>query len=254
MGNCTRPAKDHNAKLHPMKIAIIGYGKMGHEIETVLTDRGHEITLRATTGNPFSVADLQGTDVAIEFSRPESAIDNIMTCFDANCPVVVGTTGWYNRMPEVRTVCGQRNQAFFYATNFSIGVNVVFHLNKILAGIMNGLPEYEPGILEIHHVAKRDQPSGTAITLAEGILESLPHKTKWVNELASATDELTIISQREGDVPGTHVINYTSPVDNISLVHQATNRRGFALGAVKAAEWLKDRKGIFTMKDMLRFN
>ncbi len=235
-----------------MKIALLGYGKMGKEIEAVLLERGHEITLRSTASTPFLPADLAGSDVAIEFSEPSSAVDNIFKCFEANCPVVVGTTGWYTRMPEVRNECQSGNHSLFYATNFSIGVNVLFHLNKELARVMNQFDEYEPGILEIHHLAKLDKPSGTAITLAEGILENFPSKTKWVNELAQNKDELTIISQREGEVPGTHVINYTSSVDNISLVHQANNRRGFALGAVKAAEWLKEKNGIFTMNDMLK--
>ena len=236
-----------------MKVALLGYGKMGKEIEEVLLQCGHEITLRSSAHAPFKPADLEGTDVAIEFSEPDSAVDNIFKCFDANCPVVVGTTAWYMRMPEVRNECLSRNQSLFYATNFSIGVNIVFHLNKELAKIMNQFPEYEPGILEVHHLAKLDKPSGTAITIAEGILENYPDKTKWVNDLAHERGELTIISQREGEVPGTHVINYTSDVDNISLVHQANNRRGFALGAVKAAEWLKEKKGMFTMTDMLKF-
>lgn len=236
-----------------MKIALIGYGKMGQEIEAILLQRGHEISLRSTSSTPFKPEDLAGTDVAIEFSQPESAVDNIFKCFEANCPVVVGTTGWYMRMPEVRQECESRNQSLFYATNFSIGVNILFHINKELAKIMNQFNEYEPGILEIHHTAKLDKPSGTAITIAEGILENYPAKTKWVNDLAEQPEELTIISQREGEVPGTHVINYTSKVDNISLVHQALNRQGFALGAVKAVEFLAGKKGIYNMTDMLKF-
>jgi 4-hydroxy-tetrahydrodipicolinate reductase len=237
-----------------MKIALIGYGKMGHEIESILLKKGHEITLRSTEQTPFKPADLAGADVAIEFTRPDSAVDNIYKCFDANCPVVVGTTGWYTRLPEVRTECLNRGQALLHATNFSIGVNVLFHINRIMAEVMQDFEEYEPGILEIHHQAKLDKPSGTAITLAEGILENYPSKTRWVNELAQHPEELTIISQREGEVPGTHVINYTSAVDNLSLVHQANNRQGFALGAVKAAEFLHGKKGIFTMNDMLKFS
>ncbi len=227
---------------------------MGHEIESVLLKRGHEITLRSTASSPFKPEDLAGSDVAIEFSQPESAVENIFKCFDANCPVVVGTTGWYMRMPEVRNECQSRNQTMMYATNFSIGVNVLFHINKLMAQIMREFEEYEPGILEIHHTAKLDKPSGTAITLAEGILENIPKKTKWVNDLAQQPEELTIISQREGEVPGTHVINYTSAVDNLSLVHQANNRQGFALGAVKAAEFIVGKKGVFTMNDMLKFS
>jgi 4-hydroxy-tetrahydrodipicolinate reductase len=236
-----------------LKIAIIGYGKMGHEIESILTQRGHEITLRATSHAPFKPEDLVGTDVALEFTNPTSAAENILKCFEANCPVVVGTTGWYSRMNEIKDECAAKNQSLFYATNFSIGVNIMFHFNKELAKLMDRFEEYEPGILEIHHLAKLDKPSGTAITIAEGILENIPRKSKWVNELAQNPDELTIISQREGEVPGTHVVNYTSSVDNISLVHQAVNRKGFALGAVKAAEWLHGKKGVYTMNDMLKF-
>lgn len=226
---------------------------MGKEIEEILISRGHEITLRADSHAPFKPEDLKGTDVVIEFSRPETAVDNIFKCFDAQVPVVVGTTGWYMRMPEVREACLAGNKTLFYATNFSIGVNIVFHLNKQLAKIMSQYDEYEPGILEVHHLAKIDKPSGTAITLAEGIMENIPRKTKWVNQAAEEKEELTIISQREGEVPGTHVINYTSQVDNISLVHQAVNRKGFALGAVKAAEWITGKTGVFTMNDMLQF-
>lgn len=236
-----------------MKVAIIGYGKMGQEVEAVLQQLGHEVSLRCDEKSPFKPEDLAGSDVAIEFSRPEVAVDNIFKCFDANCPVVVGTTGWYMRMPEVRNECTSRNQSMLYATNFSIGVNVLFHLNKELARIMEKFPEYEPNILEIHHLAKLDKPSGTAITLAEGIIENIPNIKEWVNELSEDKEKLTIISQREGEVPGTHVINYTSSVDNISLVHQANNRRGFALGAVKAAEWLVGKKGMYSIQDFLKF-
>lgn len=236
-----------------MKVAIIGYGKMGREIEEILIQRGHEITLRSTAEAPFIPSDLAGTDVAIEFTTPETAVDNIYKCFEANCPVVVGTTGWYNRLNELKSAVAERNQSLLYASNFSIGVNLVFHINKILAQAMDQLDEYDPAILEIHHTAKLDKPSGTAITLAEGILDNLKRKTKWVNDSTVDSSELSIISQREGEVPGTHVVTYTSPVDHISLVHQAINRKGFALGAVKAAEWLKDKKGSFSMNDFLKF-
>lgn len=236
-----------------MKVAIIGYGKMGNEIEQILLSRGHEITLRSTVETPFKPEDLKGSDVAIEFTAPDSAVDNIYKCFEANCPVVVGTTGWYNRLNEIKSAAAERNQSMLYASNFSIGVNLVFHVNKLLATMMDQLDEYDPFILEIHHAAKLDNPSGTAITLAEGILENLKRKSKWVNDAATNDDELSIISQRQGDVPGTHVITYSSPVDNISLVHQAINRKGFALGAVKAAEWLKDKKGCFSIHDFLKF-
>jgi 4-hydroxy-tetrahydrodipicolinate reductase len=236
-----------------MNVAIIGYGKMGKEVETILQQMGHTISLRSDEKSPFKAEDLNGSDVAIEFTRPESAVDNIFKCFDANCPVVVGTTGWYMRMPEVRNECLSRNQSMLYATNFSIGVNVLFHLNKELARIMERFPEYEPDILEIHHLAKLDKPSGTAITLAEGILENIPRKKEWINDASESNDALSIISEREGEVLGTHIINYKSDVDNISLTHQAVNRRGFALGAVKAAEWLVGKKGCYSIHDFLKF-
>jgi 4-hydroxy-tetrahydrodipicolinate reductase len=236
-----------------MNVAILGYGKMGLEIETILKERNHNIALRSSSESPFKPEDLQGIDMAIEFSQPDAAVDNIFKCFEADCPVVVGTTGWYQRLQEVRGECESRGQSMIYASNFSIGVNVLFHVNKVLAEIMDKLDEYEPGLMEIHHIGKLDKPSGTAITLAEDLLARNTHKTKWVNQLASNPDELTIISQRDGEVPGTHVVNYTSPVDNISIVHQANNRRGFALGAVKAAEWLKDKKGCYSINDFLKF-
>ncbi len=236
-----------------MKVAIIGYGKMGHEVEIVLNELGHEVCLRSDEHSPLMPQDLAHCQVAIEFTRPDSAVDNIYKCFEANCPIVVGTTGWYTRLPEVRTECLNRKQSMLYASNFSIGVNVLFHLNKELARIMEKFPEYDPNILEIHHTAKLDKPSGTAITLAEGIMELNSRKTSWINEPTSDVSQLSIISQRQGDVPGTHVVNYNSTVDNISLVHQAVNRRGFALGAVKAAEWILGKQGCFSIHDFLKF-
>ena len=236
-----------------MNIAIIGYGKMGKEIEKVLVERGHTITLRSSEQVPFFAADLKGTDVAIEFTRPDKAAENILKCFDANCPVVVGTTGWYTRLPEIRDLALSTGQSILYSSNFSIGVNVVFHLNRELARIMNTLPEYEPAISEIHHAAKLDAPSGTAITLAEGILEEIPGKTSWVSGAAMANDQLPVFSERTGDVPGTHIITYESASDKITLMHEARNRSGFAMGAAKAAEWLHGKKGCFTMKDFLKF-
>lgn len=227
---------------------------MGHEIEKVLVERGHEITLRSTTQSPFKPEDLLGTDVAIEFSRPDSAVDNIYKCIAARCSVVVGTTGWYGRLPEVKSEAEKAGIGLLHATNFSIGVNVLFHLNERLARIMDNMDGYEPGIVEIHHLQKLDKPSGTAITLAEGIIENYSRKKKWVNDITHVEDELTIVSKREGEVPGTHVINYTSSADHISLVHQAENRSGFARGAVLAAEWMKGKKGVYTMKDVLKFN
>ncbi len=236
-----------------MKIALLGYGKMGKEIETVLSERGHTVSLCVDKDRPFLARDLEGTDIAIEFSTPGSAVENIFRCFEANCPVVVGTTGWYSRLPEVKTEALSSAQSILYATNFSVGVNILFHLNRELARIMNNFRDYEPGMIEIHHTAKLDKPSGTAITLAEGIIDKLERKTKWVNDLATHADELSIVSQREGDVPGTHMITYSGKDDNISLIHEAKGRRGFATGAVLAAEWLLGKKGVYTIHDFLKF-
>ncbi|MDZ4824329.1 MAG: dihydrodipicolinate reductase C-terminal domain-containing protein [Flavobacteriales bacterium] len=236
-----------------MKIAILGYGKMGHEIEAIANERGHDITIRSCTHKPFRPEDLSGSDVAIEFSQPDAAVNNILKCFDANCPIVVGTTGWYMRLPEVRTEALNRKQAILYSTNFSIGVNVLFHINRELARVMDALNEYEPAIHEIHHIHKLDKPSGTAITLAEGLMENFSRKKKWMNNASVNADELAVTSERTDAVPGTHVVTYDSPVDTLSIRHEAKNRKGFALGAVKAAEWLKGRTGVFSMNDFLKF-
>lgn len=236
-----------------MQIALLGYGKMGHELETVLSARGHTVTVKASSQHPAMVESLKGSDVAIEFSRPDAAVDHILMCFDAGIPVVVGTTGWFGRLPEVRLEAAQRGGTLLYASNFSIGVQVMFHMNRMLASIMDTIDEYEPGIMEIHHTAKVDSPSGTAITLAEGILDQIKRKEHWVNHLAEHPNELSIISQREGEVPGTHMVTWNSRTDNISLIHEARNRSGFALGAVKAAEWLQGKRGVYTMHDFLKF-
>lgn len=236
-----------------MKIALLGYGKMGKEIESILLQRGHEVSLRASSEHPFTASDLQGTDVAIEFSKPELAVENMFKCFEAKCPVVVGTTGWYGRLEEVKTVCSEKKSTLLYSTNFSIGVNVVFHINRQLARIMNQLGQYEPSIKEIHHLAKLDAPSGTGITLAEGILDEIKRKDHWVNRASEKADELALESERLGEVPGTHEIVYDSEVDTITLIHQAKNRKGFALGSVLAAEWLVNNPGIHTMNDFLKF-
>jgi 4-hydroxy-tetrahydrodipicolinate reductase len=234
-----------------MNIALIGYGKMGHEIEQILLQRGHTITLRSTRSTPFKASDLADTDVAIEFTEPHSAVDNILKCFEAGIPVIVGTTGWYTRMPEVREACAKMNGGLFTASNFSIGVNILFKVNKELARIMSDFNEYTPSMEEIHHTAKRDAPSGTAITLAEGILENYPNRDGWINESTEDAHKLGIVSRREGEVPGTHIVRYSSGVDEIQLVHQAYNRKGFALGAVKAAEYMHGKKGVFGMSDLL---
>ena len=234
-----------------MNIALIGYGKMGKEIEQILLQRGHSVTLRSTRSAPFKAQDLAGTNVAIEFTEPHSAVDNIMKCFEAGVPVIVGTTGWYMRMPEVHEACASMNGGLFTASNFSIGVNILFKVNKELARIMSDFEEYTPSMEEIHHTAKRDAPSGTAITLAEGILENYPNRDGWINESTEDTHKLGIVSRREGEVPGTHIVRYASAVDEIQLVHQAYNRKGFALGAVKSAEFMHGKKGVFGMSDLL---
>lgn len=236
-----------------MKIALIGYGKMGKEIEKIALDRGHEIVLKIDITNPedLNIRNLQKADVAIEFTMPSLAVNNYQLCFEAGIPVVSGTTGWLDRQAEVFENCKNLNGTFFYASNFSLGVNIFFSLNKKLAALMANRDEYKIELTEIHHTQKKDAPSGTAITLAEGIMENLPTKTKWVNQTTEKSDELGIISERIGEVPGTHTIKYDSEVDNIEITHCAKSRKGFALGAVLAAEFSHGKKGILTMNDLL---
>ncbi|MGZ4049019.1 MAG: 4-hydroxy-tetrahydrodipicolinate reductase, partial [Bacteroidia bacterium] len=235
-----------------MNIALIGYGKMGKEIEQIALSRGHKIVLKVESKNAatYSTEELKKADVAIEFSTPESAVNNINKCFDAGVPVVIGTTGWLERMDEIKQKCIEKNQTLFYASNYSIGVNLFFKLNEYLAKLMNAYPEYNASMEEVHHVHKLDSPSGTAISLANHIIENLEKKFKWVNTSTSEKNELEIISKRIDEVPGTHTVTYKSDVDEISITHLAYNRKGFALGAVVAAEWLKDKKGIFGMTDL----
>lgn len=236
-----------------MKIAIIGYGKMGKEIEKIALDRGHEIVLKIDITNPedLTVANLQKADAAIEFTIPTSAVANYKLCFEAGTPVVSGTTGWLEHLPEVHELCKTMNGTFFYTSNYSLGVNIFFALNKRLAELMAGHPEYKIEMKEIHHTQKLDAPSGTAITLAEGIMEKNPEVTGWVNQSTSDKNELGIISEREGQVPGTHIINYDSEVDYIEITHCAKNRKGLAFGAVLAAEYSYGKKGILSMNDLL---
>ena len=236
-----------------MKIAIVGYGKMGKEIEQIAIARGHEIVIKISEAITEQTLGLNGVDVAIEFSRPDAAANNIIELSKRGVPVVCGTTGWYNRLDEVKAYVHENDTALLYSTNFSIGVNIIFHLNKILANVMHSLDEYDPRILEIHHVHKLDKPSGTAITLAEGILNELKRKEHWKLDEVSNPSELLITSERTDEVPGTHSIIYESSIDKIELNHIAKNRVGFALGAVKAAEWLHDKKGTYTMRDYLKF-
>lgn len=236
-----------------MKIALIGYGKMGKEIEKIALDRGHEIVLIIDINNPGDLTseNLKKADVVIEFTVPASALNNYKLCFEAGVPVVSGTTGWLDKREEVHQLCRAANATFFHTTNFSLGVNIFFAVNKRLAQLMANRGEYKVEMTEIHHTQKLDAPSGTAITLAEGILENIPTKTSWVNQSTEKVEELGIISEREGQVPGTHIVKYDSEVDYIEITHCAKSRKGFAFGAVLAAEYSVGKKGILTMNDLL---
>lgn len=248
-----------------MNIALLGYGKMGRIIEKIATDRKHDVILKIDFYNQqdLTVENLKKADVAIEFSTPGSVLSNIMHCFDAGVPVIVGTTGWYENLPEIKRQCLQGDHTMLYASNFSVGVNIFFHLNKMLARLMNNYPYYDVQVEEIHHTQKIDSPSGTAITIAEGIIENLDSKKEWVNILSSEgddsasdsikNDQLLIESFRIENVPGTHTVIYDSEVDMIELKHTAHNRNGFALGAVLAAEWIQRKKGFFSVEEMFDF-
>lgn len=236
-----------------MKIALIGYGKMGKAIEEIALEREHSVVLRIDESNAseLNAANLQQADVAIEFTGPESAYANIMKCLEAGTPVVCGSTGWLSRMEEVKQACQKHKGGFLYASNFSIGVNILFALNKKLASLMAGRKEYEVSMEEVHHTEKKDAPSGTAITLAEQILEADGTKKKWVNRESDNPEELIIISKRTDPAPGTHTITYHSSIDDIEIRHTAHSRKGFALGAVLAAEFIQDKKGVLSMEDVL---
>jgi len=233
-----------------MKIALLGYGRMGKEIEKIALSRGHEIVIKKDITDKI---DITKADVAIDFSIPNAAFDNISNCINNQIPVISGTTGWLNKYDDAVKLCEEKNGAFIYASNFSLGVNIFFELNKQLAKMMHALDDYSISIEEIHHLQKLDAPSGTAITLAEGIIENTA-KQKW--ELADKTSEenIPITAKRIKDVPGTHTVAYESEVDSIEVKHTAHNRKGFALGAVVAAEWILGKKGVFTMKDVLNIN
>ncbi len=236
-----------------MKAAIIGYGKMGHEIERVLLDRGHEVVLIVDVENRADLTPerLQGVDVAIEFSTPATAVENIFRCFESGIPVVSGTTGWTARMEEVQQVCKAKNGGLFWASNYSIGVNLFFRVNRMLARMMNRFPQYDVTVEEVHHIQKKDAPSGTAITIAEGILQGLDRKTKWVGNTTTEPEELEVLAVRRGMVPGIHTVTWESEADSIELRHRAVSRRGFAEGAVLAAEFMVGRQGIYSMDDLL---
>ncbi len=235
-----------------MNIALLGYGKMGKEIETIALKRGHSISLKVDeqNSNSFDINLLKNADVAIEFSTPKTVVSNIKKCFEVATPIVVGTTGWYDSFKEIEKECQNKNAALFHATNFSLGVNLFFKVNTYLAELMNKYEDYDVGMEEIHHIHKLDKPSGTAISLANQILSKIKRKTKWSIQEKNA-DTLFIKDLREGEVPGTHIIKYSSEVDDIEIMHKAHNRKGFALGALIAAEFVKDKKGIFTMTDLI---
>jgi 4-hydroxy-tetrahydrodipicolinate reductase len=236
-----------------MKLALIGYGKMGKAIEEIALHKGHEIVLKIGRSNieEFNNERLSQADVAIEFTNPHSALENVKKCVEAGVPVVCGSTGWTDQLDEIKSLVADRNGSFIFASNFSVGVNIFFEVNKHLATLMSAHPDYEVILEETHHTQKKDAPSGTAITLAEQVMQQLKRKKRWVNELSDLPEDLEIISQRIDPAPGTHNVRYSSAIDNIEIIHTAHNRKGFASGAVLAAEFIKDRKGVFTMKDVL---
>jgi len=245
-----------------MKIALLGYGKMGQIIERFALERGHEVVLKISIDNAgdLTKANLSKADMAIDFSAPSVALDNIYACFDANVPVVVGTTGWYGELQQVKNDCLNSNNTLLYGSNFSIGVNIFFHINQVLAKLMNNFAAYEVQVEEIHHTQKLDAPSGTAMTLAEGIIDALDGKKEWVNEVVSEpakeavkADQVLIESYRVENIPGTHTVVYSSEVDDIELKHTAHSRAGFALGAVVAAEWLENKQGFYNIADIFNF-
>ena len=237
-----------------MNIAIVGYGKMGKEIEQIALDRGHHILLKIDENNINSITphDFKDIEVAIEFTMPESAFSNISLCLDNNIPVVSGTTGWLHKIDDVITRCNKEGKTFFYASNFSLGVNLFFKLNEHLAKMMNKFPDYNVIIEETHHTQKLDAPSGTAITLANGLIENIDRKNLWEKENSGSNDSIAVKSFREGNVPGNHKVIYDSSFDKIVIEHDAKSRKGFALGAVLSAEFIVDKKGYFTMNDLLK--
>ena len=238
-----------------MRIMLIGYGKMGKTIEQIALKRGHTIPVKIEVTNGAELKNITSKDVdaAIEFTQPESAFENIKQCIENGIPVVSGTTGWLDRKPEIEALCKAKEGAFFYASNYSVGVNLFFHFNKYLAKIMNNHPEFEVSTEEIHHTAKKDAPSGTGITLAEGILGNIDRKKNWVNKETTNPSELSIVSKRIDPYPGEHSVFYNSPIDSIVITHTAHSREGFATGAVMAAEFIAGKKGIFGMDDLLKF-
>jgi 4-hydroxy-tetrahydrodipicolinate reductase len=236
-----------------MNIALVGYGKMGKAIEEIALANCHTIGLKIDLDNAadLNTENVAGIDVAIEFTGPHSAFDNVMKCLSLGLPVVCGSTGWLENYEKAKTFCEAQNGTLIYASNFSIGVNLFFEINKTLAALMSKHPNYEVSLHEIHHTQKKDAPSGTAITLAEQVLDAIPHKTKWVNEADGVASDLLITSERIDPAPGTHTTTYASAIDTIEITHTAHNRKGFAGGAVLAAEFAATHKGIFSMKEVL---
>jgi 4-hydroxy-tetrahydrodipicolinate reductase len=236
-----------------MRIALIGYGKMGHMIEEIAIQRGHEIVLKIDVNNAqdFNKENISKADVAIEFTGPDSAFQNVMKGLEFRVPLVSGSTGWNDKLEEAKNYCNQNNGSFLHTSNFSVGVNIFFEVNKLLAKLMAAQPEYDVTMREIHHTAKKDAPSGTAVTLAEQVLSNLPRKKNWVNQPSQSKEQLSIISERIDPAPGTHYVKYSSEVDDIEIIHTAHSRKGFALGAVLAAEYIADKKGVFSMQDVL---
>lgn len=236
-----------------MKIALIGYGKMGHAVERHALARGHEIVARIDTDNMGDIDSdaFRSADVAIEFTTPATAVDNYYKAFAQGVPVVSGTTGWTSRMDEIRRECDDKGATFFWTSNFSIGVNIFFALNKYLSALMSDFPQYTPVMREIHHIHKLDHPSGTAITLAEGLIANDSRLTGWTEDADKAEEKLLIEHEREGEVPGTHIVKWDSEVDTVTIEHRAKSRDGFALGAVMAAEWAGGRRGFLTMDMMM---
>lgn len=239
-----------------MNIALIGYGRMGQEIEKIALNRGHKIGLIIDVSNSedLTIDNLKEIDVAIEFTTPSSAIENYKVCFDAQVPVVSGSTGWLEKWVEVTSYCQEKESAFFYASNFSLGVNLFFDLNKKLARLMQPFDQYKVEMTEIHHTKKLDAPSGTAISLAEDIIDEMETLKGWENSKVDGKDKMGIVSLREGDVPGIHTIKYESEIDFIEITHNAKSRQGFAYGAVLAAEYSVGKKGILSMNDMLNID
>lgn len=236
-----------------MNIVLLGYGKMGKVIEKIALSRGHQIVARIDVNNrhEFEALSSSQVDAVIEFSHPSSAFQNVTLCIEKGIPVVCGTTGWLEDKPQVEALALAKGGAFFWSSNYSIGVNIFFQLNKMLAKLLSPQKQYSVSTTEIHHTEKKDSPSGTAITIAEGLIENLEGKDKWVNNELAAENEIAIWSAREGKIPGTHLVKYISDIDQIEISHIAHGREGFALGAVIAAEWIVDKKGVFGMNELL---